>query len=387
MHFETDAIHVGEEPNLLEGGSGDVTTPIHVASTFARARVDTPTGGYEYSRTGNPTREALERRMAALEEGRFGLAFSSGSAAALVTLLTMLRAGDHVVAFDDLYGGTHRLLNRICKGVLNVAVDYVDASVTSAVIAAMKDSTRLIWLESPTNPLMKLCDIEAIARAASKRGIAVVVDNTFMSPYFQKPLHLGATVVMHSTTKYLNGHSDSIGGALVLNDAELYERLKSNQNTSGAILSPFDSYLVLRGIKTLAVRMRQHAHNAQRVAEYLHTHPKIEKVIYPGLPDYRHYALASSQMTGFGGMISCVLKGSYRETAAFLERLKVFALAESLGGVESLIEHPASMTHATVPPEERQRIGIGDSLIRISVGIEEVGDLIADLEQSLNATL
>ena len=383
MLFETRAIHIGEEPNFHAGGSGDVTTPIHLASTFARQKVEKPTGGYEYSRSGNPTREALERRLAALEEAHFGLAFASGSAAQLVLLLTLLRSGEHLVAFDDLYGGTRRLFRHIFNGVLRVEVSYVDARNPAKVQAAIQKNTRLIWVESPTNPLMRLCDIAALAAIARTHTIKLVVDNTFMSPYFQRPLLLGADIVMHSTTKYLNGHSDSVGGALMLSDRALYRRLKFNQNTSGAILSPFDSYLVLRGSKTLAVRMRQHQANALKIASWLNHHSKIKAVHYPGLPDHPQHALAANQMSGYGGMIACELQANLDKTARFLEQLKIFALAESLGGVESLIEHPALMTHASIPQAEREKIGIHDSLIRLSVGIENVEDLIEDLEQAL----
>ncbi len=383
MRFETRAIHIGEEPNFQPGGSGDVTTPIHLASTFARRRVEEPTGGYEYSRSGNPTREALERRLAALEEAHFGLAFSSGSAAQLVLLLTLLRSGEHLIAFDDLYGGTRRLFSHIFSRVLSVDVSYVDARQPANVQAAIQKNTRLIWVESPTNPLLRLCDITALATIAHSQALKLVVDNTFMSPYFQRPLLLGADVVMHSTTKYINGHSDSVGGALMLSDRELYQRLKFNQNASGAILSPFDSYLTLRGSKTLAVRMPQHQENALKIANWLSHHPKIKAVYYPGLADHPQHSLATQQMSGYGGMISCDLQADRDSTARFLAQLKIFALAESLGGVESLIEYPALMTHASIPQAEREKIGIHDSLIRLSIGIENVEDLIDDLKQAL----
>ena len=384
MLFETQAIHVGEEPNLRPGGSGDVAVPIHLSSTFARAKIDTPTNGYEYSRSANPTRDALEQRLAVLEAARYGLAFASGSAAQLVILLTLLKSGDHVVAFDDLYGGTRRLFRRIFNGVMQVEFSYVDARQVSNVAEALQDNTRLIWVESPTNPLMKLCDIAAIAELAHSRNIPLVVDNTFMSPYFQKPLNLGADIVMHSTTKYLNGHSDSVGGALMLSDEELYQRLKFNQNSTGAILSPFDSYLVLRGTKTLALRMQQHQRNALQIATYLSSQPQINTVHYPGLQSHPHHELAARQMSGFGGMIACELKGGLQAATRFLEHLKIFALAESLGGVESLVEHPARMTHASIPAAEREKIGIRDSLIRLSVGIENVADLIEDITVALH---
>jgi cystathionine gamma-lyase len=382
MKFETKVIHVGEEPNFKEGGSGDVVIPIHLSSTFARKKVDEPTQGYEYSRTGNPTRKALERRLASLEDARFGLAFASGMAAETTLALTMLRAGDHVIAFDDLYGGTRRLFDRILSKNFQVEVSYVDARDPKNINKAIRKNTRMIWLETPTNPLMKLCDIRAISEISKKANMLLVVDNTFMTPYFQNPLLLGADMVVHSTTKYLNGHSDSVGGALMLSDENTYLPLKFNQNATGAILSPFDSFLVLRGIKTLAVRMKEHEKNAQQVADYLQENPKVKKVNYPGLKSHPQYELAKKQMSGFGGMLSFEIVGGLKEAEQFLGNLKIFSLAESLGGVESLIEHPARMTHASVPPEIRKQIGITDSLIRISVGIENIDDLIKDLDQA-----
>lgn len=383
MRFETKLVHIGEEPNLKEGGSGDVVIPVHLASTFARAKVDQPTGGYEYSRTANPTRDALEKRLACLEEAKFGLAFSSGMAAETVLALTLLKSGDHVIAFDDLYGGTRRLFNSVFNQNFNVEFIYVDARDTENVKKPIRKNTKLIWLETPTNPLMKLCDIRAIAEIARRNNILAVVDNTFATPYFQKPLQLGADIVIHSTTKYLNGHSDSVGGAVMFNDEELYNSLKFNQNATGAILSPFDSFLVLRGIKTLAIRMKVHENNAIKIAEYLVAHPKVSKVIYPGLKSHPQYELAQKQMTGFGGMLSFEINGGIREAKTFLENLKIFTLAESLGGVESLIELPALMTHTSVAEEERKKIGLSDTLIRLSVGIENVEDLIEDLDQTL----
>ena len=381
MEFETKAIHVGEEPDL-DRGSGDVVVPIHLSSTFARKKVNYPTQGYEYSRTGNPTRDALEKRLAVLEDAAFGLAFASGMAAESTLAITLLHTGDHVLAFDDLYGGTRRLFNRILDPHFKVETTYVDARDPRRVQEAIRSNTRLIWLESPTNPLMKICDLAAIAKIAREVNIPVVVDNTFLSPYFQKPLRLGATVVVHSSTKYLNGHSDSVGGAVMLSDEDLYRQLRFNQNAMGAILSPFDSFLVLRGIKTLAVRMREHQQNALRLASYLESHPKVEKVNYPGLKSHPQHALAERQATGHGGMFSFEIKGGLKEAERFLENVKVFALAESLGGVESLIEHPALMTHASVPKEIREQSGLTDSLIRVSVGIEHIDDLIADFDRA-----
>jgi cystathionine gamma-lyase len=384
MRFETKVIHVGEEPNLQEGGSGDVVIPIHLSSTFARKKVDEPTQGYEYSRTGNPTRKALESRLASLEDARFGLAFASGMASETTLALTLLRAGDHVIAFDDLYGGTRRLFDRIFRRNFQVEVSYVDARDPKNIEKGVRENTKMIWLETPTNPLMRLCDIRAISKISKEARVLLIVDNTFMTPYFQKPLLLGADVVVHSTTKYLNGHSDSVGGALMFSDENLHLQLKFNQNATGSILSPFDSFLVLRGIKTLAVRMKEHERNALRVADYLQGHPRVKKVNYPGLKSHPQYDLAKEQMSGFGGMLSFEIDGGLEEAEQFLGNVRIFSLAESLGGVESLIEHPARMTHASVPLKIREQIGITDSLIRISVGIENSDDLIEDLDQALN---
>ena len=380
MKLETKAIHVGEEPNLKAGGSGDVVKPIHLATTFARNDVEEPTAGYEYIRSGNPTRLGLEARLASLENAKFGLAFASGLAAETTLFLSLLHAGDHLVAFDDLYGGSRRLMDKIFQSNFKIQVSFVDARDTRQVASAIRENTRLIWLETPTNPLLKLCDIKEISRIAHQHKIPVVVDNTFMSPYFQQPLQLGADIVMHSSTKYLNGHSDSLGGALILNDEELYEKIKFTQNSAGGVLSPFDSFLVLRGLKTLGVRMRQHASNANRIAEFLEKNSRVRKVIYPGLKSHPQYDLACRQMTGFGGMLSFELEEDLKTAKKFVESTRCFALAESLGGVESLIELPALMTHASVPEKERRQIGLSETLIRISVGIEHVDDLLEDLE-------
>ena len=380
MKFETRAIHVGEKPNFKDGGTGDVAMPIHLTSTYAREKVDIPTAGYEYSRTANPTRDALQQRLAALEDAQYGLVFASGLAAETSLVLSLLKAGEHIVAFDDLYGGSRRLFTRVFNERFKVEVSYVDARQPQLVADSIRDNTRLVWLETPTNPLLKLCDIEAIANIAHQHKLTVVVDNTFMSPYFQQPLALGADIVMHSTTKFLNGHSDSLGGALLLNDETLYEKIKFTQNAAGGILSPFDSYLILRGTKTLAVRMRQHQKNAIRIAKFLESHPRVNRVIYPGLESHPQHELAQKQMSGFGGMLSFELDGNIKDAKRFVEGLKYFALAESLGGVESLIELPAVMTHASVPPEERRKIGLADGLIRISAGIENGDDLLEDLE-------
>ncbi len=383
MKFATKAIHVGWEPNLKEGGSGDVVVPIHMASTFARKEIDKPTGGYEYSRTGNPTRNALEKCLASLENAKFGLTFASGLAAETTVALSLLKSGDHIIAFDDLYGGTRRLFDKVFGSNFRLEFTYVDARDHRNVEDAVKDNTKMVWVETPTNPLMKLCDIIAIAQIAKERDILVVVDNTFMSPYFQKPLDLGADISLHSTTKYLGGHSDVVGGAVMLSEKKLYEKLKFGQNAVGAVPSPFDCWLVLRGIKTLAVRMDKHNYNAQKIAEFLESHPKIKRVNYPGLKTHPQHELAKRQMTGFGGMLSFETEGNLSVAKKFLKNLEIFALAESLGGVESLVEHPASMTHAGISAEERKRIGISDSLLRASVGIEDVDDLIYDLDQAL----
>ena len=383
MKFATKAIHSGEEPNLKEGGCGDVVVPIHLSSTFARCELDQPTGGYEYSRTGNPTRHALEKRLAALENADYGLAFASGLAAETTLVLSLLKSGDHVVAFEDLYGGTRRLFDRTFAN-FGLDFSYVDATKTENVEAAIKGNTKLIWLETPTNPLLKLCDIAAISKIAKERDILNVVDNTFASPYLQNPLDLGADIVLHSTTKYLGGHSDVVGGAIMLSDKELYGKLKFNQNAVGAIPSPFDCFLVLRGTKTLALRMERHSHNASEIAKYLAAHPKVEKVTYPGLKSHPQHELARKQMSGFGGVISFYVRQG-TDVKGFLRRLKVIALAESLGGVESLISQPSSMTHAGLARQEREKIGITDNLLRLSVGIEDAEDLKADLEQALRS--
>jgi len=383
MRPETKAIHTGEEPNFKEGGFGDVVIPIHLSSTFARKQTDKPTSGYEYSRTANPTRDALESRLAAIEGAKFALAFASGLAAESTLLVTLLNKGDHIIACDDLYGGTKRLFNTLVREKLSCEITYVDATKSENIESALKGNSKMVWLESPTNPLLKLCDIEAISGIARKRGCITIVDNTFATPCFQNPLQLGADIVVHSTTKYINGHSDSIGGAVMLNDENIYQMLKFNQNAIGAILSPFDSFMVLRGIKTLFVRMRQHEANAREIVNYLKKHPKIDKVYYPGLPDNPQYAIARKQMKGFGGMVSFEIKGDINTAKKFVESLNIIALAESLGGVESLVEIPACMTHAGLTKEEREKVGIKDNLIRLSVGIEDVQDLLDDLESAL----
>jgi len=381
--FSTKAVHAGEQPDFREGATGDVVIPIHLSTTFARKKVEVPTAGYEYTRSLNPTRNALELKLASLENAKYGFAFTSGLAAESTILLSLVKPGDHIIAFDDLYGGTKRLINQVF-GNFGFEVTYVDAVDPQNVQNAFKETTKLVWLESPTNPLLKLSDIKAIAEITRKKGAILVVDNTFLSPFFQKPLDLGADVVVHSSTKYIGGHSDVLGGSVMLNDQELYEKIKYHQNSVGAVLPPFDSYLTLRGIKTLALRMERHNENALEIAHYLERHPKVKKVIYPGLESHPQHKLATEQATGFGGIISFEIEGTIYEAKAFLEKLQLFALAESLGGVESLIELPALMTHASVAKEIREQIGITDTLIRISVGIEDVADLIDDLEQAFN---
>lgn len=382
MRIETKAIHVGEEPNLKAGAYGDVSHPIHLSSTFATLDIDRPTGGYDYSRSGNPTRDALEKKLAAIENAKFGLAFSSGLAAESLVCLSLLRPGDNIIAFDDLYGGTRRLFDKILNENFSIEIKYMDARNPQNLKTLIDSNTKLVYLESPTNPLLKLADISALSEIAHESNISVAVDNTFASPYFQNPLDLGSDIVIHSTTKYINGHSDSIGGAVMVNDQELYEKFKYVQNAIGSMLSPFDSYLVMRGIKTLGVRMRQHAENAMKIAEYLVSQKWVKSVIYPGLSSHPQHDLAKKQMKGFGGMLSFEMDRDKNSVEKFLRNLGLFSLAESLGGVESLIEVPARMTHKGIPLQERQRFGISDTLIRVSVGIENVEDLIEDLENA-----
>ena len=372
--FATRAIHVGQDP---ESTTGAVIVPIYQTSTYAQKGVGEHSG-YEYSRTDNPTRTALQECLATLEEGKYGLAFASGLGAT-TTLMLMLKAGDHVVCGDDVYGGTYRLFQRVLTDH-GLRFDFVDTSDPEQVKAAIRPETKLIWLETPTNPLLKLAPIAAISRLARERGIWTVVDNTFASSYNQRPLTLGADIVLHSTTKYLGGHSDVIGGALITSNDELYERLKFLQNAAGAVPGPFDSWLVLRGLKTLAIRMREHERNAHAVAQFLNEHSAVEKVIYPGLPSHPQHGLAREQMCGFGGMISIILKGDAAAANRMVTRTKLFTLAESLGGVESLIEVPAAMTHASVAGS---KLEVPANLVRLSVGIEDSNDLLRDLEQAL----
>ncbi len=377
MKFATKAIHAGQEP---EPSTGAIIAPIFQTSTYVQAGLGEHKG-FEYSRTQNPTRSALEECMAAIEDGRYGLAFASGMAAESA-ILSLLSAGEHMVSCDDLYGGSYRIFERVMRRY-NVETTYVAAGNIAGYERAIRPNTKMIWLETPTNPLLRLIDIQAVAEIAHRHNLLLVVDNTFASPYFQQPLKLGADIVVHSTTKYLNGHSDIIGGALVLNNEEVYQAIKFYQNAAGGVPSPFDSWLTLRGIKTLAVRMRQHEENAIAVAKFLTEHPRVEKVYYPGLPAHPDYALAKRQMSGFGGMVSFQFKGVYADVDKVVRRFKVFGLAESLGGVDSLVCHPASMTHGSIPKDIRESRGLTDTLLRLSVGIEDVDDLLADLEQAL----
>src|SRR5207245_297347 len=355
-------------------------TPISQTTTDAQTGLSEHKG-YEYSHTHNPTRTALEKCIAALEDGQYGLAFASGMAAESA-ILSLLSSGDHIVSCDDLYGGTYRIFERVLSRY-NIESSYVPAGSQAAYEQAIRPNTKMIWLETPTNPLLGLIDIQAIAEIAHRHNLLVVVDNTFASPYFQQPLKLGADIVVHSTTKYINGHSDIIGGALVLNNEEIYESIKFYENAAGGVPSPFDAWLTLRGIKTLAVRMRQHEENARVVAKFLAEHPRVEKVYYPGLPSHPDYELAKSQMSGFGGMVSFQFKGVYDDVDTLVRRFKVFTFAESLGGVESLVCHPVSMTHGSIPKEIREARGLTDTLLRLSVGIEDAEDLLADLQQAL----
>jgi cystathionine gamma-lyase len=382
--FSTRAVHAGEEPNLRDGGTGDVVAPIHMAATFARKNVDVPTSGYEYSRSSNPTRKALEEKLAAIENARYGLSFASGLAAETTVALSLMKRGDHMIAFDDLYGGTKRLFNRVLEDC-GMEFTYVDASVIANIERALKPSTRMVWLETPTNPLLKLCDLAAASALTKRHGIILVVDNTFLSPYFQHPLEAGADVVVHSSTKYIGGHSDAINGSVMLDDGGMFEKIKFKQNAIGAVPSPFDCFLVMRGIKTLELRMQRHNANAIAIAYFLEKHARVKRVIYPGLASHPQHELARRQATGFGGIVSFELEGGIADAKRFLHRLHLFAIAESLGGVESLIELPAAMTHASLTPEERETVGISDTLIRISVGIENHEDLIEDLAQALAA--
>jgi cystathionine gamma-lyase len=375
----TRAIHAGQEPDPVTGA---VITPIYATSTYVQEGPGVHKG-YDYARSHNLTRYAYERCIADLEGGTAAFAFASGMAA-IATVLELLDPGAHVVALDDLYGGTRRIFERVRRRSAKLDFSYVGMQSEAELEAAIRPETRMLWIESPSNPLLKLVDLEKVARLARKRGLVSVVDNTFASPWIQQPLALGFDIVVHSATKYLNGHSDVISGVAVTADSGLAERLGFLQNAVGSVPSPFDCFLVTRGLKTLAVRMQRHCENALAVAQWLERHPRVERVLYPGLASHPQHALAERQMRGLGGgMVAAYLKGGVEDARDFLRRCRIFALAESLGGVESLIEHPAIMTHASVPPEVRAQLGIGDSLVRLSVGIEDIDDLIADLDQAL----
>jgi cystathionine gamma-lyase len=380
MKFETKVIHAGQEPDPQTGA---VMTPIYATSTYAQSSPGAHKG-YDYARTRNPTRDVLEACLAELESGHAGFAFASGMAA-IATVLELLDAGSHVVAMHDLYGGSYRIFEKVRKRSAGLQASFVDLSRIEELEKAIQPNTRMLWIESPTNPLLKLVDLQAVSAIARKRGLLTVCDNTFASPYIQRPLEHGFDIVVHSTTKYLNGHSDVIGGAAIIKrDSTLKEKLGFLQNALGSVPSPFDAFLTLRGIKTLALRMERHCHNAMQIAGWLEKHPKIEKVFYPGLASHPQHALARRQMDGrYGGMVTAVLKGGLKRSRRFLERCKLFTLAESLGGVESLIEHPAIMTHASLPEDVRAELGIDEGLVRLSVGIENVDDLIAELKHAL----
>jgi cystathionine gamma-lyase len=376
--FATRAIHAGQEPDPTTGA---IMPPIYATSTYVQESPGVHKG-YEYSRTQNPTRMAYERCLADLESGDHGFAFASGMAAT-GTILELIDSGSHIIAMDDLYGGTRRLFSGVRERSAGLDFSYVDLSDLDAAAAAFRDDTAMVWIESPTNPLLKLVDLKAIVALARKSGAIVVVDNTFATPYLQRPLEYGCDIVMHSATKFINGHSDMVGGVVATSSDKLAKRLAYLQNSIGSVSGPFDSFLALRGLKTLDVRMERHCSTSLKIAEWLESHEKVESVIYPGLESHPQHELAREQMPGFGGIVTFFVKGDLEDARRFLERCEVFSLAESLGGVESLVDHPAIMTHASVPEAERAALGISDTLIRLSVGIEAVDDLIADLDQAL----
>ncbi|MBI4078695.1 MAG: PLP-dependent transferase [Candidatus Levybacteria bacterium] len=381
MKFTTKAIHVGNTPNFKAGGTGDVIVPIHLSTTFARKRVYAPTAGYDYSRSGNPTRHALEKNLASLEHGKYAFAYASGLAA-ITNVLLLLKPGDHVIGIDNLYGGTYRLFSQVFAqwGIQLSLVNFTDGD---SLVNYIRPNTKCIWLESPTNPLLKIVDLKSVSTIAKKKGILTVIDNTFATPCWQQPLDLDIDIVIHSATKYLGGHSDVTAGCVITKNKTLGKRLGFLQNAVGAILSPFDSYALLKGIKTLSVRMEKHGKNTKEVVAFLSKHKKIKKIYYPGLLSHPQHAIAKKQMQGFGAMVSFELHGTIQTAITFMESLKLIHIAISLGAVESLIEHPASMTHASVPKKEREKCGLFDTLIRLSVGIEDVDDIIADLSQAL----
>lgn len=381
LKFNSLVIHGGQSP---DPSTGAVMPPIYQTSTYVQAAPGEHQG-FEYSRSHNPTRFAYERCMASLEGGKKGFAFASGMAATS-TILELVDQGDHVVAMDDLYGGTFRLFDKVRKRSAGVEFDFVDMTDIEKLKAAIKPNTKMIWVETPTNPMLKLVDLKAVAAIAKEHGLIAVADNTFATPYNQRPIEFGFDIVMHSATKYINGHSDMVGGVAVVGDNDdLVEQMTFLQNSIGSIAGPFDSYLALRGLKTLAVRMQTHNQSGIRIAQWLTAHPKVEAVYFPGLADHPQFELANEQMSGYGGMISILVKGGEKAASKFMQNLNIFALAESLGGVESLVNHPAIMTHASVPKEIRKKLGIADNLVRLSVGIEDVEDLIEDIRQALDA--
>ncbi|MBN1300411.1 MAG: cystathionine gamma-synthase [Melioribacteraceae bacterium] len=377
MGFATDAIHAGQSP---DSATGAVMTPIYMTSTYAQDELGKHKG-YEYGRTHNPTREALEKNIAALERGKYGIAFASG-VAAIQALQGLVKSGDHIIASDNVYGGTYRLFEKIWRDY-NINFSWIDMSNPDNIINEIIADTRLVYIETPTNPMLNLTDIKRVSEIAKNAGLFTVVDNTFMTPYFQRPLELGADIVLHSSTKYLNGHSDVIGGIIVTRKEDIHEKIRFIQKAAGAVPSPFDCWLTLRATKTLAIRMKQHNENAMKIAGYLQNQSYVKSIYYPGLKTHPHHELALKQMSGFGGIVSIDF-GDAELAEKFLRSTKVFTLAESLGGVESLLCHPATMTHASVPKRERERMGITESLVRLSVGIEDVEDLIADIEQAVN---
>ncbi len=379
MKFSTKAIHIGQDADPTTGAT---VVPIYQTSTYTQEEIGKHKG-YEYTRTGNPTRAALEQCLASLEDAEHGLAFASGLAATS-SVLSLLRPGDKVVAAADLYGGTYRLFEKVYRP-MGISFAYIDGRDPDEFGHAADSDTKLIWIETPTNPLLQLVDISAVAEIAKAKGALLAVDNTFASPYFQRPISLGADVVVHSTTKYIGGHSDVVGGAVITSDQDVYEAVKFYQNAAGGVPGPFDCWLTLRGVKTLAIRMRQHEHNAMRVAEELIKHPLVKSVNYPGLTEHPQHELAKRQMDGFGGMVSFEIHGGRDEANRFFKNLRLFSFAESLGGVESLACYPPAMTHGSIPKEERERRGITDGMIRLSVGVEDIEDLIADLKQALAA--
>jgi cystathionine gamma-lyase len=377
--FGTKAIHAGQEPDPVTGG---VSVPINLSTTYAQKFPGEPFGPFDYARCGHPTRDAFEKQMAAVEHGKYGMAFSSGCATTTAIVQSVLSAGDHAICCDDVYGGTQRYMRQISQLRNGIEFTFVDMTDAENVSKAIKPNTKLIWVETPTNPTLKVCDIEKICAIAKEKKIVTAVDNTFPSPYLQSPLLLGADISINSVTKYIGGHSDVVMGVLVTNDKELQEKIFFTSKTIGGTPGPFDCYLALRGLKTLKVRMEAHCRSAQVIAEYLETHPKVEKVIYPGLKSHAQHDIAKKQMRGFGGMITFFIKGGLEESRKFLASMKTMTLAESLGGVESLIECPAVMTHFSVPPEVRKELGISDNLIRLSVGLEDMEDLVYDLQQA-----